>query len=463
MYIKRDRGYRADVLFNNIDVIDFLYVYEDILIKTYLVKRYTNFSTGVRTITVVSSSCFKYTPFRMYDKQVLADVFLFSSDKVDEIFPSVGVGDFLTRDESLASTYTYPKLLSHMEKYRSKAHINSMPWLLPLISGNKVIESLISDDVVMESLCDYHIAAGDWGQDMYNLYVAEEDFVNGRGSYPVPKTFDNIPIHQDHDFPLEVIFSSRSKNNTNAEARLLEERVDQVRSANEQHYWATNTPVQPANSSIPKIIIQTTTSVDGGNGSIKSTPSGASKEKKASDRLTVFMGLLFASPVLDSNGEVVGYIPTKLMDNMKEVFESVSSTTDQTRMIGENLTNFSVEVSEEKAYLPRCTRYPFLPLTFLTYLMYINLHLTSIDGDPESLDKTFNLLALLPPRLTSQMNTRVQCTRVKAWRWKSYWSNRRTKESVSISTSLSKDDRKRWKVSSILSRIPFASVALGFK
>jgi len=195
IYVKGDRGYRADVLFNNIDVIGFLYVYEDILTKTVLVKRYTNFSTGARTITVVSGSCFKYTPFRMYDKQVLADVLLFSSDKVDELFPSVGVGDFLTKDENKASAGLYPKLPGHMEKYRAKARINSMPWLLPLISGNKTFEGPVSDNAVMESLCDYHIAAGDWGQGMFNLYVAGDDFIDGRGKCPVPSTVDKVPVH----------------------------------------------------------------------------------------------------------------------------------------------------------------------------------------------------------------------------------------------------------------------------
>ena len=68
----------------------------------------------------------------------MADVLLFSY----EIIPSVGVGDFFTRDENLASIGTYPKLLSHMEKYRSKARINSIHWLLPLISSNKVTEGL---------------------------------------------------------------------------------------------------------------------------------------------------------------------------------------------------------------------------------------------------------------------------------------------------------------------------------
>ena len=73
------------------------------------------------------------------------------------------------------------------------------------------------------------------------------------------------------------------------------------------------------------------------------------------------------------------------------------------------------------------------------------------------------MLALFSPRLASQMNTRVQYTRVERRRWKSCWINRRAEDPVSVKTYLSKDGRKRWKMSSFLSRIPLASVAFGFR
>ena len=107
---------------------------------------------------------------------------------------------------------------------------------------------------------------------MYNLYVAEDDFIDGRGKCPVPPTVDKVPLHQSVDFPLEVIFSSRSSKNLNDEVRLLEERVDQIRSSNEHKYWATNTPDKAEPSSVPNEIQHQTQSVDGGNGSVKSTP-----------------------------------------------------------------------------------------------------------------------------------------------------------------------------------------------
>ena len=45
-------------------------------------------------------------------------------------------------------------------------------------------------------------------------------------------------------------------------------------------------------------------------------------------RLAIFMDLLFARLVLDSNVEVVDFEPTELTNNVKEVFRSVSSMTD---------------------------------------------------------------------------------------------------------------------------------------
>lgn len=45
-------------------------------------------------------------------------------------------------------------------------------------------------------------------------------------------------------------------------------------------------------------------------------------------RLVIFMELLFAHLVLDSNIEVVDFEPTELTNNVKEAFKSFSSMTD---------------------------------------------------------------------------------------------------------------------------------------
>ena len=57
----------------------------------------------------------------------------------------------------------------------------------------------------------------------------------------------------------------------------------------------------------------------------------ASKEKEASDKLVVFMALLFASLILDIHREVVNYNSAELTYNLKEMFEFITSTTDYNR------------------------------------------------------------------------------------------------------------------------------------
>jgi len=198
-----------------------------------------------------------------------------------------------------------------------------MHWLLSLVSGNKVIEDPVLDKEVMESLCDYHIAEDDRDQDQYSHYLPEKDFVGGRGSFPVLSTLDKILIHHDHDFPLEVIFFSKIF--MFDETRSWEERVKQKLVSKWTTIWAKNKHVQTAKSPVLKVITQATL-VDGG--SIYSTSSVASKEKEASDKLAVFMALLFASLILDIHREVVNYNSAELTYNLKEVFEFISPTTD---------------------------------------------------------------------------------------------------------------------------------------
>ena len=62
-----------------------------------------------------------------------------------------------------------------------------------------------------------------------------------------------------------------------------------------------------------------------------------SKEKEVCDRLAVFMGLLFTHLVLDIKETMVNFKPAELTYHVKKVFESASSTTDQTMMIGEHM------------------------------------------------------------------------------------------------------------------------------
>ena len=55
-YVKITNGKRADVLLNLQDVIEFIYVHENIVSKAFVVKWNTDFGTNVRTVIAVSGT-----------------------------------------------------------------------------------------------------------------------------------------------------------------------------------------------------------------------------------------------------------------------------------------------------------------------------------------------------------------------------------------------------------------------
>ena len=106
--------------------------------------------------------------------------------------------------------------------------------IFPLVSGNKIKEGPVLDNGVMEILCHYHIAVGDWDQDHYNRYLEEKYLDDGSGNCSFPPTHEIFPIHQDHNFLLEVNFFSKTF--ISDEIRFLKKRVRKIRSGNEQKF-----------------------------------------------------------------------------------------------------------------------------------------------------------------------------------------------------------------------------------
>ena len=86
---------------------------------------------------------------------------------------------------------------------------------------------------------------------------------------------------------------------------------------------------------VPRVITRVVRSANGGSNyeRIKSTPALTINEKKANDRLAVFVDFLFTHIVFDITGVVVTLRPTVLIDHIKEIFASVLSTTNQAGMI----------------------------------------------------------------------------------------------------------------------------------
>ena len=62
------------------------------------------------------------------------------------------------------------------------------------------------------------------------------------------------------------------------------------------------------------------------------------------------------------------------------------------------------DISKERSYLSKASKFPFLSTTLLTYVLYTNYHSSAIDSNIDSLKKSFNILALLDLPVNSTEN-----------------------------------------------------------
>ena len=129
---------------------------------------------------------------------------------------------------------------------------------------------------------------------------------------------------------------------------------------------------------------------------VASSSTGSTTSNNVNERLVTFFSILFSSPNYDDHGDMY-LVPANISDELTEIMTSSSSSSEQARRIGENIEVLAEEITKEKDYLSRWTDFPFLTSTVLAYIYQAHFHSGSIDENVESLKKSFNILALLPP------------------------------------------------------------------
>ena len=93
--------------------------------------------------------------------------------------------------------------------------------------------------------------------------------------------------------------------------------------------------------------------------------------------------------------------PAELSDEANEVVFSAAKIGEQARLIGDNIEAFASDISQERNYISRSSRFPFLSHTVITYLLQAHYHSGAIDANMDSLKKSFSILTLLAPQNTS--------------------------------------------------------------
>ena len=166
---------------------------------------------------------------------------------------------------------------------------------------------------------------------------------------------------------------------------------------NEAAYWRTT----GARDTVPRVVVAPV--VAGSGLSVWSGSTETSKEREANERLAVFLGLVFVHPVLNVDGKMTSLSSAVFIDEVREVFGTVTKAAEQARTMTENMSSFAENVSKERGYLSRAARFPFLSRTLVTYLLQVHVRMGIIDGSIDSIAKSFTILTplLTPPIATS--------------------------------------------------------------
>ena len=117
------------------------------------------------------------------------------------------------------------------------------------------------------------------------------------------------------------------------------------------------------------------------------------------EKVILYYALLFAKPQYDKNGAIVTLLPGDISDEVMEVLSSLSSVSEQARLLSDIFRVLSEDISKERTYLSRAACFPFLSETTYKFMLQHYYHADPIDRDNESIKKSFNILSLLPPPL----------------------------------------------------------------
>ena len=376
LYLQGMVQIRSDIILNHPDVTGFVYLNEDVITKAFLPKKIINFkstSENRNNIAAISGDMEDYTPFLVLEKDLFSDTLhITDCTELNKETPSIALTKFLK--ECGKDQLTLPKEFESDNKTK-KLKVVSFPMILPMLKGYNFEEGEIHDKNVYDSASNVHDLYADWAFLHSKKYVVPAHFVEING-FPVPSHTCDI-ITYSTNIPLKVLFKRAYP-------------FTVIKKEVEAFILANKTPENKA-PSVPEVI-----NVIQGKASIASN-TNSSKELVANDRLIAFLQILFAKPNYDRYGELLSLGPAVISDNLQEILSATTKTSVQSRMISDSLRVLAEDISHEKSYLSRASKFPFLTNTVLSYAIQAHYHCETIDVDQESLKKLFNVLALLAP------------------------------------------------------------------
>ena len=153
-YMTVERITRGDLILNHQLIVGYLSFLEGNLTNDFLFKRITNFEESYRTIVSVSGACLQKTPTKIAERALLGDFFYFTVGVYYGIFTNEEMSEVLVDTGNLENNYQLPW---DLERYRRKAAMMVVPWILLLKNKIALQEGPIATDKMIESLISYHM------------------------------------------------------------------------------------------------------------------------------------------------------------------------------------------------------------------------------------------------------------------------------------------------------------------
>ena len=372
---------RSDVILSHPDVTGFIYHHDRFIRKAFLPKKTVNFrATSVEKrniLLAVSGDPDDYTPFSISETELFSDTLhLTDCTTLNKKTPSIPVGKFLKDNEKYI--LNLPDEFCSDSKIK-KLKIASFPLVLPIIKGYDFEEGEIENKQVQESMIQVHDLYAEWVFLHDKNYIIDSTFTTEQVKCPTPEV--NSIVTAFRELPIKVLFKTKNKDSPFA---IIKNQVD--------NFISANTKENKSKNSVPEI-------VNVAEDKTEASGRESSDATMKNDRLIAFLQLLFAKPNYDRYGEVLSLTPGDISDDLQEILQAASSTSLQARMVNDAIKVIAEEVVNEKYYLSRAAKFPFLSSTLITYALQAHYHTGTIDTDLESLKKSFSILALLaPPR-----------------------------------------------------------------
>ena len=379
LYFESDSDTRANILLNHPQVIGFVYFNEGSVTKAFLPKRIIDWTSSRKIIAAVSGSPDDFVPFSVTESDLCSNnLFLCDLVKFDEKVKSKAVGQYFKHKRKQLEVV--PECASTDAKAKN-LHVISFPSILPLVKGFSFEEGSCRDDLIQQEFEKVH----DLYEDLWFLrtkaHPLDQKLITNDPKCPFPATHDIVFWTE---LPLKVLI--RHRNVPNNAYAIMREEVDRFQARYNPKPCATEQVLQEIVAPNEALTVVTSAS-----------SALESKTIDKNERLITFMSLFFPRPQYDREGQMVTLLPAELSDEALDMLTSSTSTSDQATQLGDGLTSLADEITNERFYLSRTVKFPYLSQTVLLYIIKTIFHQGSIDKNVESIKKSFNVLALLPP------------------------------------------------------------------